>query len=150
MQSSISLGMEFVLSTQRLIKQTLCVLPLPLLKVFLDREGYWAWGQLMQLNVNSAQWWLLAAFPPLLEMKQGSLVYNISQVTSPGTVVLCWSTHLQVQNNEKIEWLCKALPGCESCASSSCQMQAESCLLLTSKPSSHLGIKGMEAIFSQQ
>lgn len=83
------------------------------------------------------------------KLKSGSLTYNIP----------CWFSwcsrdklghESSTQSNGKIKGLCTALPGCENCISPLVPDEPKPCLFVTSKPSDHPGIKGMEAIFSQQ
>lgn len=119
MPSSISLGMEFVLPTQRLIKQALCVLPLPLRKVFKTEQGAKARGQRTQLG---QEFCMVAAHGCFSSSPR-------DEVGVPGLRHLpcrsSWCSGVMsvhpstVRRNGKIKGLCPALPGCENSMSSS-------------------------------
>lgn len=152
MQSSISLGIEFILPIQHLIKQALCALPLPCGKCLRQSRVLSPWAA----QAAGCEFFMVTAhvcFSSAPRLKSGCLAYNIPCVSSPGAAVISHdktgyasSTH----SNGKIKGLCAALPGCENCISPFVPNEAKPCLLLTSKPSDHPGNKGTEAIFPQQ
>lgn len=92
MQSSISLGIEFILPTQWLIKQALCALPLPCGKCL-------RWSRVLSLwAAQSArcEFFMVTAhicFSSGPKVKSGSLAYNTPCVGS-GAAVISRATHL--------------------------------------------------------
>lgn len=149
MQSSISLGIEFILPTQRLIKQALCALPLPCGKCLRRSRVLSPWAaHAAEMGILHGDSSRLLFISPRAEVRVPGLRHPLCRFS--------WSSHdksgcaSSTQSNGKIKGLCPALPGSENCISALVPNEAKPCLLLMSKPSDHPGIKGVEAILPQQ
>lgn len=146
MQSSISLGIEFILPTQCLIKQALCARTLPCGKCLRQSRILSPWA------AQAAEMWILHGDSSRLLFISPQAEVRVPGLQHP-LCLFSWCSRdkpghaSSTQSNGKIKGLCTALPGCENCISSF--VTNKGCLLLTSKPSDHPGIKDVEAIFPQ-
>lgn len=149
MQSSISLGIEFILPTQHLIKQALCALPLPCGNCLRQSRVLRPWA------AQAAEMWILHG-----DSSHLLFISPQAEVRVPGLqhspCWFSWCSHdkpghvSSTQSNGKIKGLCTVFPGCENFISPLAANEAKPCQLLMSKPSDHPGIKDIEAILPQQ